>query len=114
MDYYQHDGATTFRFQLAGELAGPWVTDLEHAWQTASSIMRGKQLVLDLSDLTGADVPGVQLIKRMLGSGARLVSAEPPASLDLLRSFGVPVAFTPRPQPSRSIWSWAHKVLSRA
>jgi predicted HD phosphohydrolase len=48
MDYYQHDEATTFRFQLAGELAGPWVTDLEHAWQTASSITLHKQLVLDL------------------------------------------------------------------
>jgi hypothetical protein len=40
-----------------GELAGPWVTDLEHAWQTATSIMRNKQLILDVSDLTGADAP---------------------------------------------------------
>lgn len=114
MDYYQHDGATTFRFQLAGELAGPWVTDLEHAWKTASSIMGGKQLVLDLSDLTGADAPGVQLLKRMLGSGARLISAEPPASPDLLESLGAPVAFTPRPRPAPRLWSWAERLLSRA
>ena len=113
MDYYQHDGATTFRFQLAGELAGPWVTDLEHAWQTATSIMRNKQLVLDVSDLTGADAPGVRLLQRMLGSGARLVSDEPPASPDLLHSLGVPVAFTPRRQPSRGGWDWIRRILGR-
>jgi ABC-type transporter Mla MlaB component len=114
MDYYQHDGATTFRFQLAGELAGPWVTDLEHAWQTASSIMRGKQLVLDVSDLTGADSLGLQLLRRMLGAGARLVSAEPPASPDLIRSLGAPIAFKPRPRPARNAWGWAHRILGRS
>jgi ABC-type transporter Mla MlaB component len=114
MDYYQHDGATTFRFQLAGDLTGPWVTDLEHAWQTASSIMRGKQLVLDVSDLTGADSLGLQLLRRMLGAGARLVSAEPPASPDLLRSLGAPVDFKPRPQPVHTMWSWAQRILGRS
>lgn len=113
MDYYQHDGATTFRFQLAGELTGPWVTDLEHAWQTATSIMRDKQLVLDVSDLTGADATGVQLLHRMLRAGARLVSAEPPASPSLLRLLGVPVAFTPREHPSRSLRSWIRGIFIR-
>ncbi len=111
MDYYQHDEATTFRFQLAGELAGPWVTDLEHAWQTATSIMLHKQLVLDVSDLTGADAPGIQLLQRMLRSGASLVSAEPPASPGLLRSLGVPVAFKPRQESSRSPWRWLHQAF---
>jgi ABC-type transporter Mla MlaB component len=114
MDYYQHDGATTFRFQLAGELAGPGVTDLEHAWQTATSIMQEKQLVLDVSDVTGADATGLQLLKRMLGSGARLVSAEPPASPDLLRSLGAPVAFKPRLRPSRNLRDWIRGILVRS
>lgn len=113
MDYYQHDGATTFRFQLAGDLAGPGVTDLEHAWQTARSIMDGKQLVLDVSDVTGADATGMQLLKRMLGSGARLISAEPPASPDLLRSLGAPVAFKPRLQPARNLRGWIRGIFVR-
>jgi ABC-type transporter Mla MlaB component len=113
MDYYQHDGATTFRFQLAGELTGPGVTDLEHAWQTATSIMRDKQLVLDVSDLTGADAPGIQLLKRMLGSGARLVATEPPASPSLLQSLGAPVVFKPRPRPSRSLRGWIRGMFGR-
>lgn len=111
MDYYQHDGVTTFRFQLAGELSGPWVTDLEHAWQTATSIMRGKQLVLDVSDLTAADPPGVQLLRRMLGSGAKLISAEPPASPDLIRALGAPVAFTPRLRPERDLWGRLRRIF---
>jgi ABC-type transporter Mla MlaB component len=113
MDYYQHDGATTFRFQLAGDLAGPGVMDLEHAWQTATSIMHDKQLVLDVSDVTGADATGMQLLKRMLSSGARLVSAEPPASPDLLRSLGAPVAFKPRPQPARNLRGWIRGIFVR-
>jgi hypothetical protein len=113
MDYYQHDGATTFRFQLAGELAGPGVTDLEHAWQTATSIMHDKQLVLDVSDVTGADATGMQLLKRMLKSGASLVSAQPPASPELLSTLGAPVAFTPRLQHSTSLWAWLRGIFTR-
>jgi len=113
MDYYQHDGATTFRFQLAGELAGPGVTDLEHAWKTASSIMDGKQLIVDVSKVTGADPIGLQLLRRMLGAGARLVSAEPPGTAEWLRSLGAPVAYTPRPQPEHSFWSKLRHALSR-
>ena len=112
MDYYQHDGVTTFRFQLAGELTGPWVTDLEHAWLTATSIMRNKQLVLDLSDLTGADAPGVQLLQRMLLSGARLVSDEPPAAPELLDSLGAPIVFKRRAEPARSPWRWLRGILA--
>ena len=113
MDYYQHDGTTTFRFQLVGELAGPWVTDLEHAWQTANSIMRDKQLVLDVSDLTGADAPGVRLLQSMLKAGARLVSAEPPTWPALLQSLGSPIDFKPRPRPSRNPWGWIREILGR-
>jgi ABC-type transporter Mla MlaB component len=112
MDYYQHDGATTFRFQLTGELSGPGVTDLEHAWQTASSIMHDKQLVLDVSDVTGADATGMQLLQRMLGAGGRLVSAKPPASPELLRSLGAPVTYKPLPKTSRSLWHWALGIFA--
>lgn len=113
MDYYQHDGATSFRFQLAGDLAGPCVTDLEHAWHTASSIMTGKQLVVDVSDLTSADVPGVQLLQSMLKSGAQLVSAQPPASPDLLRTLGAPISFRPRLQAPKSLWAWIRAAFAR-
>ncbi len=112
MAYYQDDGATTFRFQIAGELTGPEVTDLEHAWQTATSILAGKQLLLDLSDVTGADPIGVQLLQRMLGSGAQLISADPPAAPVLLRSLGAPVTFRPRTRTSKSLRTWLREFFN--
>ena len=114
MDYYQHDFGTTFRFQLAGELTGADVMDLEHAWQTATSIMRDKQLILDVSGLTGADEPGVQLIQRMFGSGALVISSEQPASHGLLLSLGVPVSVSAQPRRSRNLRSWVQGILARS
>ena len=112
MDYYQHDFGTTFRFQLAGELAGADVSELEHAWQTATSIMHDKQLILDVSGLTGVDGPGVQLIQRMFGSGALVVSSEQPVSRGLLRSLGVPVGVSVHPRRSRNLRSWVLGILA--
>jgi ABC-type transporter Mla MlaB component len=91
MDMYQHDSATMFRFVLRGELIGDWVQDLEHAWNTAKSILGGKDLVVDISGITKADSLGVDLLSRMRESGARLTAALPPESEDLLRSLGVPM-----------------------
>jgi anti-anti-sigma regulatory factor len=59
MNMYQHDSATTFQFVLRGELVGDRVEDLEHAWNTAKSILAGKQLVVDISGITYADAQGV-------------------------------------------------------
>jgi hypothetical protein len=112
MDYYQHDFGTTFRFQLAGELTGADVMELEHAWHTATSIMRDKQLILDVSGLTGVDEPGVQLIQRMFGSGALVVSSEQPASRGLLLALGVPVSVSVHPRRSRSLRSLVLGILS--
>jgi hypothetical protein len=114
MDYYQHDCGTTFRFQLAGELAGADVIDLEHAWQTATSILRDKQLILDVSGLTGVDEPGSQLIQRMFGSGALVISREQPASRGLLLSLGVPISFSAHPRRSPSLRGWVRGILARS
>ena len=92
MDIYQHDSATTFRFVLRGDLAGPHVLELEHAWTTARSVLENKKLVVDVSGISDADGPGAELLHRMRDSGARLTAALPPQSEELLRSLGVPVA----------------------
>lgn len=76
--------------------------------------MRDKQLILDLSDLTGADSKGVQLLQRMLRSGASLISAEPPASPELLSSLGAPVCFTPRRTAAWSLGSWIRQIFGRS
>jgi ABC-type transporter Mla MlaB component len=92
MDMYQHDSATMFQFVLRGELIGDRVRDLEHAWNTATSILAGKELVVDIAGITNADPSGVDLLSRMRESGARLSAALPPESEGFLRSLGVSVA----------------------
>jgi len=95
---YQHDGAAVFEFVLRGELTGERVESLLHAWTTAKSIMAGKELVVDVSGVTGADAGGVKLLEKMRDSGARLRAEVPPESGDLLRRLGMPVA---APEESR-------------
>ena len=92
MEMYQHDSAAMFRFVLRGDLTGGCVSELEHAWTTAKSILNGRGLVVDVSGITHADEFGVDLLSRMRDTGARLAAALPPASEEFLRPLGVAVA----------------------
>jgi ABC-type transporter Mla MlaB component len=94
-----HDSAQSFRFVLGGVLAGDAVRELESAWETAKSILAGKELLVDVSGVTDADHAGFELLYRMTGSGARLIAALPPASREFLRSLGIAAA--PRSRPGR-------------
>lgn len=75
LDVYLHDGAQSLTFVLAGSLTRPWTEDLEHSWQTAKSILYGKQLVVNLVGLSQVDDDGVRLLTLMSQSGARLITA---------------------------------------
>jgi ABC-type transporter Mla MlaB component len=92
MEMHQHDSAQAFRFVLSGELAGDAVQQLEWAWETAKSILAGRDLIVDVSGIANADRSGGELLCRMRESGARLTAALPPVSGGFLRSLGVPVA----------------------
>ena len=92
MEMYQHDNAAMFRFVLRGSLTGDRVSELEHAWTTAKSILKGRDLVIDVSGIATADEPGVGLLLRMRDAGARLTAPQPPTSEELLRTLGVAAA----------------------
>jgi hypothetical protein len=62
---------TMYRLKLAGRLCGPWVAETEDAWR--SSPCPGKQIEIDMRDLTGIDDQGRQLLSAMYQAGARLV-----------------------------------------
>ncbi len=89
MDIYLHDRSAAFQFVLKGQLMGEWVQSLEHAWDTARSVLKGKEVVVDVSGVTDADSSGVDLLTRMRASGAHLTAALPPASEAVLARFGV-------------------------
>ena len=96
MQMYLNDSVKTFEFVLQGELTGNSVQSLEYAWITATSILNGKEVLVDVSALTAADAEGIELLYRMTGSGARLRAALQPHSEGFLRSLGVLVAAPPR------------------
>ena len=96
MQMYLNDSVKIFEFVLRGELTGDAVRSLEQAWITATSILNGKEVLVDVAALTAADAGGIELLCRMTGSGARLRAALPPHSEEFLRSLGVLVAAPPR------------------
>ncbi|MGA2326154.1 MAG: hypothetical protein ABSH05_07685 [Bryobacteraceae bacterium] len=111
VDFYQHDSAAMFRFVLRGELCGASVEELEHAWTTAASVMREKELVVGLGGLTGADQAGIALLSRMRESGARFTAALPPQSDALARWLGIPSAAPEGRPEGRRAKGWKDRLL---
>jgi len=75
--YYMHDGPSTFRFELSGNLAGIEVTRLAQAWRTASSTLDGKTLAIDITFLKEFDEAGRRLLEQWWLGGAHLVANSP-------------------------------------
>ena len=90
--FYMHDGPSTFRFELAGSLAGGEVTKLDQAWRTASSTVDGKVLAVDITFLTSADEEGRALLTRWRDAGAHFVANSPFARTLVESITGTPYA----------------------
>lgn len=48
---------------LTGRLTGPWVAELDQAWQGIAPQVAGRELLLDLRDLTYSDTPGMHVLR---------------------------------------------------
>lgn len=71
-----HDNVEMLRFQLEGDLTGPWVQELEQCWRTASSTLGARMVQVDLRKVTNMDDAGRNLLLQLGASGAHLVKAE--------------------------------------
>jgi hypothetical protein len=87
-----HDGPKTFRFELAGALAGVEVGRLDQAWRTASSTFDGKVLAVDVTFLTSADERGRDLLLRWWRGGARLIASSDQSKKMVEEITGLPYA----------------------
>ncbi len=58
------------RIEAAGKIGGPWVAELENAWRSAQAF--GKEIEVDLREVTGVDDAGRELLERMHREGTRL------------------------------------------
>src|SRR5579863_8635155 len=57
---------------LEGKLAGPWVAELQNSWDGEQA--SGKQISLDLNEVTFVDAEGKALLTKLHEEGAKLIS----------------------------------------
>jgi DNA-binding MurR/RpiR family transcriptional regulator len=91
LKFYLHDSSTAVRFEIAGFLSKDSARDLEQCWETASSIIRDRDTIIDLSYLTGADPSGQELLRKWNQRGARLVAISEAARVRLRTMTDQPV-----------------------
>jgi hypothetical protein len=77
--YYMHDGTTAFSFELEGRLSDAGVRELQQVWRTASSVINGRSLIVDLSHLTSIDAAGQHLLRGWHDRRAQFVAKSPEA-----------------------------------
>ena len=62
--------AETAILKLAGKLAGPWVAELDRTWNEVATRATGREVLLDLCDVTFVAPEGRQQLTRMCEQGA--------------------------------------------
>jgi hypothetical protein len=67
-----HEDKNKARIEACGKIAGPWVAELENAWRAVEA--PGREIEVDLKDVTYVDEAARQLLERMHRAGARLIA----------------------------------------
>jgi hypothetical protein len=67
-----HQDGRQCRLELAGKLCGPWVGETERVWHSESC--SGKDIEVDMREVTGVDGAGRELLAAMHHAGARLIA----------------------------------------
>ena len=78
------DGRNQIGLQLEGNLAGPWVAELEETWRAVRRELAGRLVSLDVTAVGYVDEVGKYLLALLRGSGTR-VMASGTAMTDLVR-----------------------------
>jgi hypothetical protein len=66
-----HQEGGRYRLELSGKLGGPWVAETETVWRSAPC--SGKEIEIDMREITGIDDAGRQLLIAMHEAGAGFV-----------------------------------------
>jgi len=69
------DNPQLVNFKLAGKLAGVWVDELEHTWNSLVGPGGQRSVTVDLSQVTYIDGQGKRLLGRMFEQGAEFRAA---------------------------------------
>ena len=65
---------TGWTLVLAGQLVGPWTSELKEAWKRAYGQAGGAAQVVDLTEITFIDDAGANLLREMKEAGALFVA----------------------------------------
>lgn len=83
------DEAHQFRIDIEGRLNGEQVSEVRSYWQTALNAVSWRKFTVDISQLTGYDRAGSQLLREMHTHGA-YVAARTASALVFLREISNP------------------------
>src|SRR5438270_808769 len=100
MTYYMHDSTAAFRFEIAGVISADDAVELQRAWRTASSVIDGRILIVDISYVTEISDGARVLLREWNHNGARVVANSPTARALAESIVGVPLPVTSSPQPA--------------
>ncbi len=67
-----HQDGNQCRLELSGKLYGPWVGETETVWRLAAC--SGKQIEVDMREVTGVEGAGYKLLAAMHEAGAGFVA----------------------------------------
>jgi hypothetical protein len=75
LSVYIHDGSSSLRFEVEGDLSGNAARKLEQSWCTASSVIGNRSLVIALGSISSIDAIGRNLLRKWSECGAQFVAA---------------------------------------
>lgn len=65
------DTKTQRRLVLEGRLVSPWTTEVEAAWRTAAKEVQGREVVVDVTNLTLISPDGESTLFTLMREGAK-------------------------------------------
>jgi hypothetical protein len=65
------DNARQRRLVVEGKLIAPWAAELKRACEEARANLRGRELVIEMKQLTAIDLEGENVIIELIKSGIR-------------------------------------------
>ena len=74
MAIYIHDEAARLRLRVTGDLDDKAATELASCWKTASSVVRERTIVIDLTSLTAVQERGHELLEALHHEGAEFLA----------------------------------------
>jgi hypothetical protein len=96
--YKIHDRTDEFRVEIVGRFAGGCVQEVRIAWQDSLKRTLSRQVIVNLTRVSGYDLAGQQLLQEMHRHGTQFAAGTPDA-LVLLQEISTPPERPPKLAP---------------